>query len=559
MSGFESLLAGRTLSGRYLIEALIGRGGMGAVYRARDERLGRTVAVKVISAPGGAGTDGRGQLRVRFQREARAAARLHHPNVVTIHDFGTDAELDLDFLVMALLDGADVAQRLARGWRPSPAEAVGILRGAARGLAAGHRIGMVHRDVKPGNLFLCEGGDGAGPDVRVLDFGIVQVTYDDGTVTHFTRWGGAPLSPAYAAPEQLRGATDLAPACDVYGLGAIGYELLAGRRPLDDAEIRRIADGKAAETAIAFPADAGVPEAVGALLLRCMAPDPRDRPADAAAFLNDLDAAVAGATLSDVPPPPASAQERTAEDGDDATALAPASPDPAVSSASPAALALAAPAAASPATGTPASPATGGSAAVTTGSPRHCTACGRAVDADAMFCPRCGVALARRRRWRMPVLAASVATLLAVGAAAAVALPFPLVRPASPVPVPAGTLPEIVVAVPERVKVAEWEVEPLSSDGSCGNLFDACRRVQCSIRNVGDAEGTVSVTATVYGDQPYVSERVTTLRPGRREILVFDFPEVHQGEPIANVTCDARPLDGEPRLIGDGFEGDVEE
>ena len=103
MSGFEALLAGHTLADRYLVEALVGRGGMGAVFRATDRRLGRAVAVKVISPAGGVEPEGRAVLRARFAREARAAARLHHPNVVQVYDFGTDAALDLDLLVMELL------------------------------------------------------------------------------------------------------------------------------------------------------------------------------------------------------------------------------------------------------------------------------------------------------------------------------------------------------------------------------------------------------------------------------------------------------------------------
>ena len=117
MYGIAGLLTGRTLAGRYLIEAVIGRGGMGAVYRAVDERLSRPVAVKVVGA---VTTDPQEhhKLRMRFNREARAAAALRHPNVVQVHDFGTDPELDLDYLVMELLHGEDLAQRLMRGGAP---------------------------------------------------------------------------------------------------------------------------------------------------------------------------------------------------------------------------------------------------------------------------------------------------------------------------------------------------------------------------------------------------------------------------------------------------------
>jgi serine/threonine protein kinase len=199
---------------------------MGAVCRATDERLGRDVAVKVLTV---APTDEREQevLRQRFHREARAAAALRHPNVVTVHDFGTDEELGLDFLVMELLPGEDVAGRLARaGGALSVPEALEIVREAAMGLAAGHRAGLVHRDVKPGNIFLVADPAG-GWEVKVLDFGIAALTAAD-TLPRLTRAGLGPHTPKYAAPEQLRGES-VTPACDVYSLALTGLELLTGR------------------------------------------------------------------------------------------------------------------------------------------------------------------------------------------------------------------------------------------------------------------------------------------------------------------------------------------
>ncbi|HEX6042485.1 serine/threonine-protein kinase, partial [Longimicrobium sp.] len=171
MYGIAGLLTGRTLCGRYRIDAVIGRGGMGAVYRASDQRLGRAVAVKVIGIVA-TDADDHARLQGRFLREAKAAAALHHPNVVSVHDFGTDTELGLDFLVMELLQGEDLAVRLARTGPPPAHVSLGILRQAARGLAAGHRVGLVHRDVKPGNLFLETSDHPDEPHVRVLDFGI---------------------------------------------------------------------------------------------------------------------------------------------------------------------------------------------------------------------------------------------------------------------------------------------------------------------------------------------------------------------------------------------------
>ncbi|HEX2205383.1 MAG TPA: serine/threonine-protein kinase, partial [Longimicrobium sp.] len=235
MYGIAGLLTGRTLAGRYLIEAVIGRGGMGAVYRALDERLSRPVAVKVIGTTT-ADPDEVGRLRARFHREARAAAALHHPNVVAVHDFGTDPELDLDYLVMELLEGEDLSARLVRSGPPPLPAALSILRQAARGLAAGHRRGMVHRDVKPGNLFLEPGDRADAPRVRVLDFGIAQLEAEEGTMTHLTEFGRSPHSPAYASPEQLRGDERITPASDVFSLAAVAHHILTGERAFRSAD-----------------------------------------------------------------------------------------------------------------------------------------------------------------------------------------------------------------------------------------------------------------------------------------------------------------------------------
>jgi eukaryotic-like serine/threonine-protein kinase len=134
MSGIEGLLLGRVLGGRYRIEEVIGRGGMGAVYRAVDERLGRQVAVKVITVSGGSDEEPRHRIRARFQREARAAAGLpHHPNVVPVYDYGSDEAVGLDYLVMELLRGHDLATYLARTGPPPLATGLRILFEACAG------------------------------------------------------------------------------------------------------------------------------------------------------------------------------------------------------------------------------------------------------------------------------------------------------------------------------------------------------------------------------------------------------------------------------------------
>jgi len=293
MYGIAGLLTGRTLAGRYLIEAVIGRGGMGAVYRAVDERLSRPVAVKVVGAVTN-DTAEHDHLRARFHREARAAAALRHPNVVQVHDFGTDPELDLDYLVMELLHGEDLAARLMRAGAPPLPVALSMLRQAARGLSAGHRAGMVHRDVKPGNLFL---EPAAGDDVhlRVLDFGIAQVQAGEGdTATQLTVYGRSPFSPAYASPEQLRGDDRITAASDVFSLAAVGYHLATGTRPFTSADpIRAAAEVSDAVRLLRQRAPA-LDDATYVVLVRALARTPAERFPDAGAMADALNGGAPG-------------------------------------------------------------------------------------------------------------------------------------------------------------------------------------------------------------------------------------------------------------------------
>src|SRR5690606_18941169 len=284
MYGIEGLLAGRTLVDRYRIDEVIGRGGMGAVYRARDLRLSRPVAVKVISVAT-ADAASHERLRARFQREARAAAALHHPHVVAVYDYGTDPGLGLDFLVMELLRGEDLAARLARKGPPAVATSLHILYQAARGLGAGHRAGLIHRDVKPGNLFL-EPGDRVGEvQVRVLDFGIAEIAaMEEETMTHLTVVGRSPFSPAYASPEQLLGETTLTPATDVFSLGAVGFQLLTGRRAFSTGDPRQQITQVMQAVQAELPRVAGLPTAVRIALQRSLARSPQDRFPHAGAF-----------------------------------------------------------------------------------------------------------------------------------------------------------------------------------------------------------------------------------------------------------------------------------
>ena len=303
MSGFERLLAGRTLVGRYRIEEVIGRGGFAAVYQATDERLGRTVAVKVMTAAA-PDADARERLQARFNREARVAASLQHVNVATVYDFGTYPELELDFLVMELLRGEDLAKRLVRSGAPPLKVALRILRDAARGVAAGHRGGLIHRDVKPGNIFLAVRDRPDRFRVCVLDFGIARFTAVGDDATPLTR-GAAPLSPAYASPEQLQGKRDLTPASDVFSLGVVAYHVLTGERPFAQGDVDRAASLQTLPPL--RTRNPVIPPAVQKVVERAMAYAPEDRFPDAQAMADALDDAygeIRGGTPQPAAPAP---------------------------------------------------------------------------------------------------------------------------------------------------------------------------------------------------------------------------------------------------------------
>jgi eukaryotic-like serine/threonine-protein kinase len=209
----------------YVIQAPLGRGGMGEVYRATDTRLHRTVALKVLSA-----TSTRDpHARARFEREAQAVAALAHPHICPLFDVGRQG--DVDFLVMEYLHGETVAERLANG--PLPIDhVVEVSRDIAEALAHAHQHGIIHRDVKPGNIMLTKSG------TKLLDFGIAQLSTraEDGrgdrttqeTVGTLTRGGMILGTPTYMSPEQRRGGEADARS-DIFSLGAVIYEMTTGR------------------------------------------------------------------------------------------------------------------------------------------------------------------------------------------------------------------------------------------------------------------------------------------------------------------------------------------
>jgi tRNA A-37 threonylcarbamoyl transferase component Bud32 len=223
-SGLDSRRIGRVIPperiGRYRLTGEIGHGAMGAVYRAHDPQLERDVAVKLISLAYAAGHGDPKEAAARFAREARVAARVQHPNVVAIYDAGEEG--DQLFLVMELVAGETLAQRLVRGEFPGTTAALDIVAQTADALAAAHLAGVIHRDIKPGNLLLPKSGH-----VKVSDFGIAKAV---GEATELTRTGMMVGSPAYMAPEQVQG-VELDGRSDLFSLGVVLYEMLMHRKP----------------------------------------------------------------------------------------------------------------------------------------------------------------------------------------------------------------------------------------------------------------------------------------------------------------------------------------
>jgi beta-lactam-binding protein with PASTA domain len=286
-------LAGSVLDGRYRIGARIARGGMSTVYLGTDMRLDRLVAVKVM-APALA----RDPVFVdRFAREARAAARLSHVNVVAVHDQGSAAGPDgpVVFLVMELVRGRTLRDLLRERGRLSADEATSLLEPVLAALAAAHRAGLVHRDVKPENVLLSDDGV-----VKVADFGLARAV---AATTATTQAGVVLGTAAYVAPEQVsRGAID--PRTDVYSAGIVLYELLTGAAPyVGDSAIavaHRHVHCDVPPPSLAVPS---IPPALDDLVLRATRREPGARPADAGAFLAELADVRADLGLRRVPAP----------------------------------------------------------------------------------------------------------------------------------------------------------------------------------------------------------------------------------------------------------------
>jgi serine/threonine-protein kinase len=281
------------VAGRYRLDRRIAGGAVGEVWRAADLVLGRPVAVKLLRPEYAQHPE----TLARFAAEARHTASLTHPGVAQVYDYGEGGAAESPYLVMELVDGPSLAGVLAAG-PLDPATTMDVLAQAAAGLQAAHAAGLVHRDIKPGNLLV-----GPGDQVKITDFGIA---YAAGSAP-ITRTGMLVGTPAYLAPERAEGAP-ATPASDLYSLGVVGYQCLTGEPPFRGTPIEVAAAHRLRELPALPPS---VPAGVAALIAELTAKDPAARPASAGAVaqragqLRDTLAAGATTVLASEPGPPA--------------------------------------------------------------------------------------------------------------------------------------------------------------------------------------------------------------------------------------------------------------
>src|SRR5216683_595936 len=318
-----SALTGKVLDGQYQIEALLGKGGMGAVYRARHILLGDRVAIKVLPPEMRSNTE---WLR-RFQREGQAARRFRHSNAVTVYDLRTSADGTI-YLVMEYVEGNTLDAEMRKRGKFSPADAVAVLDPIMGVLNAAHAMGVVHRDLKPENIMIGRASTGGESVVKLLDLGIAKLREVAGAEktgnTNLTIAGQMLGTPYYMSPEQwgelpADGNSEIDGRADIYSLGIVFYELVAGRRPFSGLtllELRR-------EHVSVVPKslrdlDASVPEGFSSAIARAMAKDRSQRQASADELEQQLRSALAaegiapGASVLSTPgPQPAAATSET--------------------------------------------------------------------------------------------------------------------------------------------------------------------------------------------------------------------------------------------------------
>ncbi len=289
-----------TLSGRYQTAERLGSGGMSNVYKAIDLILERTVAVKVLAEH--LSDDER--FVARFRREALAVAKLIHPNIVQVYDTGVDE--GRHYIVMEYVSGRSGAQILQRQGPVAPDTAAEIGVQACAGLDYAHRRGIIHRDVKPGNLMVTGGPVGGGEmTVKLTDFGIARAIEQ----TRITQVGSVVGTAAYLAPEQVRG-EEATPATDVYALGVVIYQFLTGRLPYEGSSLAELAVRQQNETPLPPSTyNDEVPETLGGAVLRALEGDPNRRYASADELAGGLRLGLEGEDVT-LPLPEGTAQTR---------------------------------------------------------------------------------------------------------------------------------------------------------------------------------------------------------------------------------------------------------
>src|SRR5262245_43096961 len=260
---------GTVLGGRYRLTEHIAGGGMGDVWRAIDQVLARTIAVKIllptlVADPG---------FAARFRDEARTMATINHPGVVDVYDYGSDN--GVTYLVMEYVEGDALSKTLTRVGRLTPARTMSLIAQAADALQAAHDKGIVHRDVKPANLLVRPNGT-----LVLTDFGIAR---REAAATHLTQVGSVLGTASYISPEQASG-QGATPLSDVYSLGVVAYQCLAGRRPFEGESPIEIAVQHVDAAPPPLPPD--IPPAVRAIVERCLAKAPAGRFPSAAALAN---------------------------------------------------------------------------------------------------------------------------------------------------------------------------------------------------------------------------------------------------------------------------------
>jgi serine/threonine-protein kinase len=262
-------LIGEVLAGSFCITGLIGSGGMGRVYEAEHVRLPRRFAVKVMHGE----LAGHTEAMARFEREAQAVARVVNEHVLEVVDVVRSRD-GRPCIVTELLQGEELGKQLERSGKLPLPTAIAVCRQVCRGLAAAHAAGVVHRDLKPSNLFLVKGA-GGGVHVKILDFGVAKMT--DGA--DLTRTGMVVGTPAFMAPEQARGSSDIDARADIYAVGAVLYRMLTGEPPFPDEDptrtlTRLLSEDPRRPRSI----DKTIPAGLEALIQRAMARAPKDRP-----------------------------------------------------------------------------------------------------------------------------------------------------------------------------------------------------------------------------------------------------------------------------------------